>query len=84
MKTVGKTVEFGYAVIYNKINNNRGGIFMSIDQLHNRIRKFKNPSMINFEITLDVLPPHLLEQEGTFLKAYDRFCRELLTSMISQ
>ena len=54
---------------------------MSIDQLHNRIRKFKNPSMINFEITLDVLPPHLLEQEGTFLKAYDRFCRELLYAL---
>lgn len=54
---------------------------MSIDQLHNRIRKFKNPSMIHFEITPDILPPHLPEQEGSFSKAYDRFCRELLYAL---
>lgn len=54
---------------------------MSIDQLHNRIRKLKNPSMVNFEITPDDLPPHLLAQEGTFSKAYDRFCRELLNEL---
>lgn len=54
---------------------------MSIDQLHNRIRKLKNPSMVNFEITPDDLPPHLLEQEGSFSRAYDRFCRELLDTL---
>ena len=51
---------------------------MSIDQLHNRIRNFKNPSMINLQITPNNLPPHLLVQEGTFTRLYYRFCRELL------
>ncbi len=81
MKTVGKTVEFGYFVIYNINYKDRGGIFVSIDQLHNRIRKFKNPSMVNFEISPNDLPPHLLEQEGTIPKAYERFCHELLNEL---
>lgn len=51
---------------------------MSIDLLHSRIRKLKNPSMVSFEIDPVNLPPHLLEQEGTIPRAYERFCRELL------
>lgn len=54
---------------------------MSIDQLHNRIRKLKNPTMVNFEIVPDDLPPHLTAQEGSFTKAYERFCRELLQTL---
>ena len=54
---------------------------MSIDQLHNRIRKFKNPSMVSFEINPDDLPPHLLEQESTVPRAYERFCRETLQTL---
>ncbi|MBO5892240.1 MAG: hypothetical protein J6Q30_05950 [Oscillospiraceae bacterium] len=54
---------------------------MSIDQLHNRIRKLKNPSMVSFEINPNDLPPHLLEQEGTIPKSYERFCHELLNEL---
>lgn len=51
---------------------------MSVDKLQEKIRKVKNPSVIDFSVTEAQLPPHLLEQEGCFAKAYDRFCRELL------
>lgn len=51
---------------------------MSIDLLQEKIRKLKNPSMIDFGIQKDQLPAHLLVEEGTYLAAYVRFCRELL------
>lgn len=54
---------------------------MSIDLLHDRIRKFKNPSIIDFGIKQDALPTHLMEEEGSFLKAYSRFCRELMEAL---
>lgn len=54
---------------------------MSIDLLHDRIRKLKNPYMVNFEISPDDLPQHLLEQEEDLLHAYVRFCKELLTEL---
>ena len=54
---------------------------MSIDQLHNRIRKLKNPSMVSFEINPNSLPPHILQQEETFSKAYNRFCLEILQEL---
>lgn len=54
---------------------------MSIDQLHNRIRKLKNPSMVNLEIDPDDLPPNLLQQEGTLAKAYEHFCLKLLLAL---
>ena len=51
---------------------------MSIDLLQEKIRKHKNPSVIDFSIQLSDLPSHLLEQEGSEIKAYGRFCRELM------
>lgn len=54
---------------------------MSIDLLQEKIRKRKNPSVIDFTIRLEDLPPHLLEQEGCSTKAYDRFCRELMEAL---
>lgn len=54
---------------------------MSIDLLHNRIRKLKNPSMVSFEADLNSLPPHLVEEEGSVPRAYERFCLELLNEL---
>lgn len=54
---------------------------MSIDLLHNRIRKMKNPSVIDFGIKDDCLPQHLLEEEGNICAAYGRFCRELMAAL---
>lgn len=54
---------------------------MAIELLHEKIRKLKNPSMVDFGVKKDSIPPHLLEEEGTFLSAYVRFCRELMAGL---
>ncbi len=54
---------------------------MSIDLLHSKIRKLKNPSVIDFGIKLDAVAPHLLEEEGSAVRAYGRFCRELMAEL---
>ncbi len=54
---------------------------MSIDLLQDKIRKRKNPSIIDFGIEWSSIPPHLLEQEGSKINAYGRFCSELLAAL---
>lgn len=54
---------------------------MSIDFLHEKIRKLKNPLIVDMRIKPDLLPPHLMAEEGSFAKAYPRFCRELLEAL---
>lgn len=54
---------------------------MSIDLLHEKIRKLKNPSMIDFGVKAASIPAHLREEEGSELKAYTRFCVELLEGL---
>ena len=36
---------------------------MSIDKLQEKIRKLKNPSMVDFSFELDKIPPHILAEE---------------------
>ena len=54
---------------------------MAIDVLQDKIRKLKNPSMVDLALNTADLPPHLLEEEGTAAKAYGRFCREILDTL---
>lgn len=54
---------------------------MSIDFLHEKIRKLKNPVIVDMSITEELIAPHLMEQEGDFSKAYPRFCNELLEAL---
>ena len=62
---------------------------MSIDVLQNRIRKYRNPSMLGLDPTPELLPPYLLEeafsQHGRTLRAiseaYRSFCIGLLDEM---
>lgn len=54
---------------------------MSIDKLHDRIRKFRNPLVVDFAVKNELLPQFLLEEEGNVLAAYARFCRELLEGL---
>lgn len=54
---------------------------MAIDYLQEKIRKLKNPSVIDFDILPEHMPSYLLEEEGTFVKAYERFCKELLDAL---
>ncbi len=54
---------------------------MSIDKLQDKIRKLKNPSVIDLTATSEQIPPHILEQETGFVNAYSRFCAELLSGL---
>ena len=52
---------------------------MSVDVLQTKIRKMKNPAMVNLTMDPDQLPPHLLE--GGVAAGYSTFCRELLNAL---
>ena len=54
---------------------------MAIDKLQDKIRKLKNPTVVDFSVELENLPTCLVEQEGSEIMAYDRFCRELLDGL---
>ena len=54
---------------------------MSIDFLHDKIRKLKNPLIVDMSVTEALLPAHLLVEEGGYAKAYIRFCKELLEAL---
>lgn len=54
---------------------------MAIEKLHERIRAFKNPAMVDFGIQMTSIPRHILDEEGDTLTAYTRFCRELLDGL---
>ena len=54
---------------------------MAIDFLHEKIRKLKNPSVIDFGVKESSIPAYLVEQEGGVLGAYGRFCRELMEGL---
>ena len=54
---------------------------MSIDILQDKIRKLKNPTVLDLALPVGELPAHLMEEEGSAGAAYGRFCRELLTAL---
>lgn len=54
---------------------------MSIDRLQEKIRKLKNPSLLDLDITPELLPPHLLVEEGNVVKATTRFCLEMMEAL---
>ncbi len=54
---------------------------MSIDVLQDKIRKTKNPSVVDLALVGSDIPSHLLAEEGSVPKAYGRFCRELLEKL---
>ena len=54
---------------------------MAIDKLQDKIRKLKNPSMLDFSMDTEKIPPHILFEEVNICAAYERFCRELLSAL---
>lgn len=54
---------------------------MSVDILQDKIRKMKNPSMVDLALNSGDLPPSHLAQEGSAAAAYGRFCVELLEKL---
>lgn len=54
---------------------------MSVDVLQEKIRKTKNPSMVDLALKKADLPTYLLEECGSSAAAYGRFCRELIGAL---
>lgn len=54
---------------------------MSVDSLQEKIRKLKNPSVLELAPLASELPPHLLAQAGSAAAACGRFCGELLSAL---
>ncbi len=54
---------------------------MSVDILQEKIRKLKNPSILELAAPIGELPPHILEKVSSKAAAYSRFCRELLEAL---
>lgn len=53
---------------------------MSVDVLQEKIRKTKNPSILELSFSPSDIPPHILQEEEETGAAYARFCRELLNA----
>lgn len=54
---------------------------MSMERLQEKIRKTKNPSILDFDILPTHIPPQIMAEEGKFLKAYTRYCMELMDGL---
>ena len=54
---------------------------MSVDKLQERIRKLKNPSVVDFNMLPEHIPPHIQERDTFFVSAYEYACTELLKGL---
>ena len=54
---------------------------MSVDVLQEKVRKTKNPTMVELCLAPSELPGHILSEEADGAAAYCRFSRELLTGL---
>lgn len=54
---------------------------MAIERLQEKIRKLKNPCIVDFSADAESIPPHILREERDFVHAYGRFCTELLEGL---
>ena len=54
---------------------------MSVDILQEKIRKLKNPSVLELAPLVGELPPHIAQEEATPAAACVRYCTELLAQL---
>ena len=54
---------------------------MAIEKLQEKIRKKKNPSMVDFSLDISAVPPCVMELECGSVYAFERFARELLFAL---
>lgn len=54
---------------------------MAMDKLQEKIRKMKNPSVVDFSVDFAQIPSYILEEEGSQIRAYERFCWELMDAL---
>ena len=56
---------------------------MAIDKLQEKIRKLKNPLVVDFTVPYESIPPHIAEVTESFLGAYIVYSKELLCALKS-
>ena len=54
---------------------------MSIEKLQEKIRKTKNPSVVDLTVTASQVPVGILQQESDPVKAAKQYCVELLEGL---
>lgn len=54
---------------------------MSVDLLQKKIRKCKNPSVVDFTVTPDLIPAYVMEQEGDYISACHTYVKALLEGL---
>ena len=54
---------------------------MSVDKLQEKIRKLKNPSVLDLRVSAEQIPPHLLESASSYAAAYRTYCEALLDAL---
>jgi orotidine-5'-phosphate decarboxylase len=54
---------------------------MSIDVLQEKIRKSKNPSMIDLALNICDIPAHLIQEKENSAAAYGEFCTQILEKL---
>lgn len=54
---------------------------MSVDVLQEKIRKLKNPSVVDLTVDPSRLPPHILEVCASPVAALELFCKELMGAL---
>lgn len=58
-----------------------GGDGMAIDRLQEKIRKTKNPSMVDLGAAAEAVPGCIMQGADTLAAGYGRYCRGLLTAL---
>lgn len=54
---------------------------MSVDKLQEKIRKLKNPSVVDFTVLPELIPPYILQEHETVFRAYKVFAETLLNEL---
>lgn len=54
---------------------------MSVDILQEKVRKTKNPSVLELNMTLEDIPPHIREEAGSTAAACGSYSRELMKGL---
>ncbi|MBQ4600395.1 MAG: orotidine-5'-phosphate decarboxylase [Oscillospiraceae bacterium] len=54
---------------------------MSVDILQEKIRKLKNPSVVDFTLSKQWLPPQVMEGSGSLCDAWLGYCKDMLQAL---
>ena len=54
---------------------------MSVDILQDKIRKTKNPTVVDLNMLPEHIPESIRQEEGTFPRAWERYCKALLPGL---